>query len=352
MTDRYRLLALAAAGLALVLVGNAPLFAPARAQPSGGPSESLPVVEPTDPVPHLAIVYDAGGRGEAGSFSELAYQGAKRAADHFSAVLTEVTSAPGDTEADREARLEQLAQSGHAPIFVLGSAYADAVAKVAPKHASTWFGVLGDASVNAPNVIGVLFHDEQGSYLVGAAAGLKSKSGRVGVIAGARDATSAPLVAGFAAGARAARPKAKVQVAYLAAPADPAKARTAALAMFDAGVDVVYAADPASASGVFEAARARKRWAIGTDTDRYAAADPSVRGAILTSMLRRADVATFTITMEVATGVPKDGTNVFGLERAGVGYATSGGFIDRFTAKLDALAAQIAAGEILVPTKP
>jgi basic membrane protein A len=80
--------------------------------------------------------------------------------------------------------------------------------------------------------------------------------------------------------------------------------------------------------------------------------DPSARGAILTSMLKRADVGTYTITMEVANRVPEDGNNVFGLDRGGVGYSTSGGFVDPIKAQLDVFAAKIAAGEILVPTTP
>jgi basic membrane protein A len=80
--------------------------------------------------------------------------------------------------------------------------------------------------------------------------------------------------------------------------------------------------------------------------------DPSVRSAILTSMLERADVALYIVAMEVANGVPKDGNNVFGLDRGGVGFSTSGGFVDSIKAQLDAFAAKIAAGEILVPTTP
>jgi basic membrane protein A len=122
--------------------------------------------------------------------------------------------------------------------------------------------------------------------------------------------------------------------------------------MYDAGADVVFAAAGASGSGVIQAARDRGLWAIGVDSDQYLESDPSVRGAILTSMLKRADVGTYTIAMEIANGVPKDGNNVFGLDRDGVGYATSGGFVDPIRAQLDAFAARIAAGEILVPKTP
>ena len=103
---------------------------------------------------------------------------------------------------------------------------------------------------------------------------------------------------------------------------------------------------------MIQAAHDRGFWAIGVNSDQYLMADPSVRGAILTSMLKRADVATYMITMEVANGVAKDGNNVFGVGQDGVGYSTSGGFVDPIKSQLDAFAARIASGEILVPTKP
>jgi basic membrane protein A len=93
-------------------------------------------------------------------------------------------------------------------------------------------------------------------------------------------------------------------------------------------------------------------WAIGADSDQYLLSDPSLRGAILTSMIKRADVATFMIAQEVANGVPKDGNNMFGLGQGGVGFSTSGGFVDTIKAQVDAFAARIASGEILVATTP
>ena len=305
----------------------------------------------------MAIVYDVGGRGSAG-FNELAWEGVKRAADAFGAELKEVTAEPDDTDADREERLTELADAHYYPIFAIGSTYAGAVAKVAPKYPRIWFGILDDGTVNAPNVIGIQFNEEQGSFLVGAAAALTSKTGNVGFIGAVQTPLLQKYEAGFTAGARAADPDVKVQVAYLSQPpdatgsSDPAKARKAALGMYDAGADVIFGAAGDSGNGVIQAAHDRGLWAIGADSDQYLTADPSVRGAILTSMLKRADVATYTIAMEVANGVRKDGNNVFGVGAGGVGYSTSGGFVDPIKAQLDAFAARIASGEILVPTKP
>jgi len=305
----------------------------------------------------MAIVYDVGGRGSA-AFNALAWERVKRAADTFGAELKEVTAGPDDTDADREEHLRELADDHYFPIFTIGSAYAGAVAKVAPEYPGTWFGVIDDGTVDGPKVAGIQFHEEQGSFLVGAAAALTSKTGNVGFVGADRSPLLDKYEAGFTAGARAADPHVKVQVGYVSQPSasadggDPAKARKAALGMYDAGADVIFGADGDSGDEVIQAAHDRGLWAIGVDSDQYLMADPSVRGAILTSMLKRADVATYMITMEVANGVAKDGNNVFGLGQDGVGYATSGGFVDPIKSQLDAFAARIASGEILVPTKP
>ena len=325
-----------------------------RGQPSTRPSPAILA----DLVPRIAIAYDVGGRGSAGSFNDLAWEGVNRAAGTFDAEIKEISAGPDDTDADREQHLTELAEDLYYPIFAIGPTWANAVAKVAPKYPRTWFGIVNDGTVNAPKVIGIQFNEEQGSFLVGAAAALTSKTGNVGFVGGVQTPLREKYEAGFTAGALAADPKVKVQVAYLSQPpgssgsSDPAKARQAALDMYDAGADVIFGADGESGSEVIKAAHDRGLWAIGVDSDQFLMADPSVRGAILTSMLKRADVATYMITMEVAHGVAKDGNNVFGVGVGGVGYSTSGGFVDPIKTQLDAFAARIASGEILVPRKP
>ncbi len=362
--QRRLLLALIACSLLALAVINPAWSTPASGTPSTGqrpaaqPSTTpWPATSFSAPTPRLAIVYDLGGRGTAG-LNELAWEGAKRAADVFGAELKEINAKPGDTDADREARLKELADARYDPIFVIGATYAKAVAKVAPNYPNIWFGTLDDGTVDARNVIGIQFNEEQGSFLVGAAAALTSKTGKVGFVGAVKIPLLQKYEAGFTAGARAAKPRVKVQVTYLSLPldpagsSDPAKARKAALDMYDAGADVIFAAAGDSGSGVIQAAHDRGLWAIGANSDQYLTSDPSVRGAILTSMLKRADVVTHIVVMEVANGVPKDGNNVFGLDRGGVGYSTSGGFVDSIRAQLDAFAARIASGEILVPTTP
>ena len=167
------------------------------------------------------------------------------------------------------------------------------MAKVAQKYPGTWFGIVDDGTVNAPKVIGIMFNEEQGSFLVGAAAALTSKTGNVGFMGAVQSPLLEKPEAGFSAGARAADPDVKVQVAYLSRPtasagaSDPAKARKAALDMYDAGADMIFGADVDSGDGVIQAAHDRGLWAIGVNSDQYIMADPPVRGAILTSMLKR-----------------------------------------------------------------
>jgi basic membrane protein A len=354
---RFPLALIACSLLALVAI-TATKGTASNGQPATGQA-STPSALASVPglVPRIAIAYDVGGRGRAG-FNELAWEGVKRAAGEFDAEIKEITAGPNDTDADRQERLTELAKDHYYPIFAIGSTWAGPVAKVAPKYPGTWFGIVDNGTVNAPKVIGIQFNEEQGSFLVGAAAALTSKTGTVGFIGSAQSPLLEKFEAGFTAGVRAADPEVKVQVEYLSRPAasagtsDPAEARKAALGMYDAGADVIFGADVASGSEVIQAAHDRGRWAIGVDSDQYLMANPSVRGAILTSMLKRADVATYMITMEVANGVAKDGNNVFGVGQDGVGYSTSGGFVDPIKSKLDAFAARIASGEILVPTKP
>ena len=351
MTPWQRRLQLALVASSVVALGAVQL-----ARTIGQAMDAASATEFTNPVPRIAIAYDVGGR--TAGFNALVWEGAKRAAAAFDAELEEVIAGPDDSAEDRAARLAELAKARYHPIFVIGSTWAAPLAAVAPTFRDTKFGLVDDATVDGPNVVGVQFNDEQGSFLVGAAAALTSKTGSVGFIGVVRTPLLETYQAGFTAGVRAADPRATIRVAYLSEPpdnaavGDPGAARTAALRMYDGGVDVIFGTAGDPGDGVIQAAHERGLWAIGVDSDQYLLADPSVRDAILTSMLKRADVVAYQITMEVAMGVAKDGNNVFGLDRDGVGYATSGGFVDAIKPQLDAFAARIASGRILVPTKP
>src|SRR6185503_16733608 len=165
--------------------------------------------------------------------------------------------------------------------------------------------------------------------------------------------------AGFKAGAAAGKSGTKVVSNYLSTPADkcsgfndPAKGQTQAEGMYDQGADVVYQAAGGSGSGVFKAAKAKGKLAIGVDSDQYNTADAAVKDVIITSMLKRVDVAVYDFIKGTAAGSFAAGKTVYDLKKDGVGYSTSGGKIDDIKAKLDEYKQKIIGGTVTVPTTP
>lgn len=326
-----------------------------------GPSQGLPtknpVPLPTSAVTKIAVAYDISGRGD-GGFNDLAWAGAKQAADELGAEIHEVTARLDDTDNDRAERLRLLAGAGYEAIIAVGFTYAGPLQTVAPEFPGVHFAIVDDGTVTAPNVQGILFAEHEGSFLVGAAAGIESTTNIVGFIGAVQIPLIQKFEAGYTAGVRRANPGATVQVTYLSQPpdysgfGDPPHGREAALGMYDNGVDVIFAAAGGSGAGVHEAAAQAGHWSIGVDADEYKLAPESVRGHILTSMLKNANVGTYEFVISVAYGAFQVGNRTFGLANGGVGYATSGGYVDDIAAKLDAYAADIAAGRIVVPETP
>lgn len=305
----------------------------------------------------VGLAFDIGGRGDK-SFNDSAAVGLDKVKSELDVEVQELSAKAGETDADKEARLKLLADGDFDPIVAVGFAYATALGKVAPKYPDTTFGIIDDATVKAPNVVALVFSEEQGSFLVGAAAALKSKTNSLGYIGGVEVPLLKKFQAGFAAGAKQIKPDVKIQVKYLTQPPDftgfndPAKGKETARGMFDQGADVIYAAAGGSGTGVFEAAKAANGLAIGVDSDAYLSAAPAVKDVIITSMIKRVDVAVFTFVKSVADGTFKAGEERFDLSKEGVGYSTSGGKIDDIKAQLEDLKQQIIDGKIKVPEAP
>jgi basic membrane protein A len=170
--------------------------------------------------------------------------------------------------------------------------------------------------------------------------------------------------AGYEAGARHITPDIQIDVEYISQPPDftgfndPARGQEIGTGMFDGGADVVYHAAGGSGSGLFEAARlaseaaGEQRWAIGVDSDQYLSAPAEVQPYILTSMLKRVDVAVYSTIEREVNGEFVGGYQTFDLSVDGVGYSTSGGFVDDISDQLEELKQQIIDGEIEVPTAP
>jgi basic membrane protein A and related proteins len=305
----------------------------------------------------IGLAYDIGGRGDQ-SFNDSAAAGLDKAKTELGAQSSEAEATSGEAESAKEDRLRTLAQAGYSPIIAVGFAYAGALKKVAAEFPEIKFAIVDSSDVKANNITNLVFAENEGSFLVGAAAALKSKKANVGFVGGVQTPLIAKFEAGYVAGAKAVNPKITVQKKYLTQPPDfggfndPAKGKTAAQGMIDAGADVIYHAAGGSGSGVFEAAKAGGAKAIGVDSDQAKTAAPAVRDVIMTSMLKKVDVAVFDFVKSVQDGSVKSGDQVYDLKRGGVDYATTGGQVDDIKAKLDAYKKQIIDGKITVPTAP
>jgi basic membrane protein A and related proteins len=329
----------------------------------GGDDDDAPPAGGTSSAPaasdlKVGLAYDIGGRGDQ-SFNDAAAAGLDKAKTDFGIAednVNELEASAGETDAQKEERLRQLAEAGFNPIIAVGFAYSGPLAAVAGDFPDTKFAIIDDAAATGPNIANLTFAEHEGSFLVGVAAALKSEANHVGFVGG----VDVPLIhkfeAGFTAGAKAVKPDITIDSTYLTQPPDftgfndAAKGQTAADGMFDAGADVVYHAAGGSGGGVFTAAQEAGKMAIGVDSDQYNTADPAVRDVIITSMLKKVDTAVYDFINSVNSDQFKAGETVFDLAADGVGYSTTGGKIDDIVPQLEEYKAKIISGEITVPS--
>ncbi|MFD2421564.1 BMP family lipoprotein [Amycolatopsis pigmentata] len=331
----------------------------APAAPAGSTSSSAAGAKVDASAMRIGLSYDIGGRGDA-SFNDAAAAGVDKAkADFGVRDVSESTAGPSEDEAAKEQRLSQQATNGYNPVIAIGFAYADAVKAVATKFPNTKFAIIDDDSISLPNVTPLVFSEEQGSFLVGVAAVYKSKKCHVGFVGGVNTPLIQKFQAGFDQGAKAASSKVVIEDQYLT-PAgdfsgfqDPAKGNVVAAAEISKGADVVYHAAGASGKGVFEAAKSANALAIGVDSDQYNQKTvANSKDVIITSMLKRVDVAVYDYIVAVATNTLGSLPKRFDLKVDGVGYATSGGKIDDVVPALQGYRQQIIDGKITVATTP
>ncbi len=320
----------------------------------------------------VGLVYDIGGRGDL-SFNDSAAAGLERAQSELGIPFGEAS--PNDDGSNR-AELLQLAADSNDIVIGVGFLFEGDAAATAAENPDTNFAVIDSAMLDfangavpyGDNVAGLTFAEEQGSFLVGAAAALKSETGTIGFIGGVCCfGLIEKFEAGYIAGARAVNPDITVISEYITEAPDfdgfnqPDRAQVIATTMYEDGADVIYHAAGGAGNGMFQAAKdysddnGTKVWGIGVDSDQYStigAVDPSLQEYVLTSMLKRVDVAVFEILKAQQSGTFSAGNTVYDLSVDGVGYSTTGGFVDDITGELEAFKAAIVAGEIVVPTDP
>lgn len=319
------------------------------------------------------LVYDIGGRGDL-SFNDSAAEGLDRAQSELGIAFAEAS--PNDDGSNR-AELLQLAADANPIVIGVGFLFEGDAAAVAAENPDTNFAVIDSSMLDfsqdppgpyGPNVAGLVFAEEQGSYLVGVAAALKTESGKLGFIGGVCCfGLIEKFEAGFRAGVASVDPSIEVVSVYITDAPDfdgfnqPDRAQVIATTMYEDGADIIYHAAGGAGNGMFAAAKefsednGSKVWGIGVDSDQYntiGTVDASLQEYVLTSMLKRVDVAVFEILKDHANGDFAAGPQVYDLSVDGVGYSTTGGYVDDIADQLDGFKAEIVAGNIVVSTDP
>jgi basic membrane protein A len=265
--------------------------------------------------PKLAIVYDAGGKFDK-SFNQSAYEGAERFKKETNIPYLEA-QASSDTQAEQ--MLRSFARKKLDLVAAIGFSQTQAVQKVAKEFPNVHF-VLIDSIATGPNVSSVLFKEEEGSYLVGVAAAMASKSGKVGFIGGMDIPLIRTFSCGYAQGARATNPKienlSNMVGTTSAAWNNPAKGGELARAQFDRGVDVVFAVAGGSGMGTLQTAKEKGKLAIGVDSNQ----NYLHPGTMLTSMVKHVDLAIYDSFMSMKKGTWKAGVTYKGLKEGGVDW--------------------------------
>ena len=263
-----------------------------------------------------AVIFDMGGKFDK-SFNEAAYNGAERFKQEagIEYLEFEVTN-----ESQRDQALRRMARRGANVVIAVGFSFATPLEQIAQEYPDTKFVII-DGVVEQPNVQSVVFKEHEGSFLVGMAAAMASKTGKVGFVGG----MDIPLIRNFAhgyqQGVKYIDPDAEVFVNMTgttpAAWNDPAKGAELAQSQFDRGADVVYAAAGGTGLGVLQAAADSGKLSIGVDSNQ----NYLHPGSVLTSMLKRVDVAVYNAFKDAKEGNLKTGTQNLGLAEEGVGYA-------------------------------
>jgi basic membrane protein A len=294
-----------------------------------------------------AVIYGLGGKFDR-SFNESSYMGAERFKSETGVSYREFEL---QSDAQREQALRRFAQQGRSPIIVAGFAFEQPVITIASEFPETEFVII-DAVVDLPNVKSLVFKEHEGSFLVGLLAAMASKNGSIGFVGG----MDIPLIRAFACGYRQGAELANENIVILenmtgttgAAWSDPVKGGELARAQIGRGADVVFQAAGGTGIGVLQAAADGGALGIGTDSNQ----NDLHPGQVLTSMLKRVDVAVYSVLMAAHQGTFEAGISSIGLAEGGVDWADDENnkslITDEMRAAVTAAKEAIVSGDIVV----
>ena len=295
-----------------------------------------------------AVIYDLGGKFDK-SFNQGVWDGVQRftAETGIEVMEFEVTN-----ETQREQAMRRMVARGATVLLGVGFAQADAIAAVAKDHPEVQFSIIDVSWLDAPNLRQYAFKEHEGSYLVGIAAAHATQTGKIGFVGGMDIALIRKFACGYVGGAKSVNPDIAVYQNMTgstgAAWNDPAKGRELTQSQIDRGADVVYQAAGNTGIGVIQAASDAGKLSIGVDSNQNGIAP----GSVLTSMLKRVDVAAYDTFMDAKEGRFTAGVQTLGLAEGGVDWALDSHNAQLITPEMKAAVEQarrdIIAGKIKV----
>lgn len=331
------------AGLFVIALGLT--FLPARHPTIDAERGSAP------PKARVGLVFDVGGRGDK-SFNDSAFLGLERAAKELGVEVGFLEPVSGE---DREAALRLFAARGMDLVIGVGVIFRTDVDAVARDYPAVHFACVDyfpSKEGMPPNVEGLAFREEEGAFLVGAVAGLLTKSKHVGFVGGMTLPLIRKFEAGYRQGVGEVCRECQVHAGYAGATPDafhdPAKGKMLAIAQIGAGADILFHASGSTGHGVFEGAKERGALAIGVDADQY----DEMPGTVVTSLVKHVDVAVYEAIRAVAEHRFVGGMHVFGLREGGVDYVHQGphaaGIPQDVRLRVEGMRARIIRGELHV----
>jgi len=236
------------------------------------------------------------------------------------------------SDADYSTNLNKLSREGFNLVFGVGFLMEEDINTIAGQQKDTHFGII-DGVVEQPNVVSVLFKEQEAAFLAGVAAAKATKSNQIGFIGGMEIPVIERFESGFLAGVQAVNPDIKVNVHYTGAFDKAELGKTTAAQMYSSGIDVIFHAAGGTGNGLFTEAKdlkkkdpSREIWAIGVDSDQTLEGVVEIDGknhnVILTSAMKGVKTAVIDISEKSKAGnFPGGETLVYGLAEEGVNLA-------------------------------
>ena len=264
----------------------------------------------------VAVVYSTGGKGDK-SFNDATFRGLEKAQKELGITFKEYE--PKDPSTEAKNALTQFAESGEFDLIIaVGYSMKDSLVAVAQAFPDQKFAIIDETVNGLPNVASILFKEQEGSFLVGALAGMMDKTGSIGFVGANESELIKRFYAGYTQGAKYVKPDIKVLPVYIGGTNsfnDQASAKAKTETLIQQGADVIYHAAGASGLGVFQAVKEKNIYGIGVDSDQ----DGLYPGTILTSMLKYVDNATFDVIKAAVDGKFEAKLQTFGIKENGVG---------------------------------